>query len=379
MTAVIETDRLCKDYGSARGIEDLTLSVRRGEVFGFLGPNGAGKTTTIRTLLDLQHPTSGTARVFGLDSRTASRAIRARLGNLPGEFAYDERMTGRELLTLLRAPARVPRPVSVARHSSRPASRRPSTGRCTISRAATARRSASSGALPRSRAARPRRADQRPGPAHAGGVPRRRRRAPRPRRDRLSLLPRPRRKIERIGDRVGIVRDGRLVAVEEVQDMRRRALRHVTVPLRRARGARRARSRARRPRTSSTTRRRCAAACMARSTRSSRPSPAIASRTSRSRARRSRSSSSPTTGSRCEGRLPDPRPASRAGAAPATALVAPSAAHSLAAVVGRGLRDQRSALVWGGGLGAMGALMASIWPSIEDAMTNLVKSYPRAS
>ncbi len=64
-------------------------------------------------------------------------------------------------------------------------------------------------------------------------------------------------------------------------------------------------------------------------------------------------------------------------AAPATALVAPSAAHSLAAVVGRGLRDQRSApIVWGGGLGAMGALMAAIWPSIEDAMTNLVKSYP---
>jgi ABC-2 type transport system ATP-binding protein len=100
MTAVIETDRLCKRYGDARGIEDLTLTVERGEVFGFLGPNGAGKTTTIRTLLDLLHPTSGSARVFGLDSRRDSRAIRARLGNLPGEFAYDERMTGRELLAL---------------------------------------------------------------------------------------------------------------------------------------------------------------------------------------------------------------------------------------------------------------------------------------
>ena len=100
MATVIETDRLTKRYGSARGIEDLTLAVQRGDVFGFLGPNGAGKTTTIRTLLDLLHPTSGSARVFGLDSHRDSRAIRARLGNLPGEFAYDERMTGRELLAL---------------------------------------------------------------------------------------------------------------------------------------------------------------------------------------------------------------------------------------------------------------------------------------
>ena len=98
MAPVIATDRLTKRYGAARGIEDLTLSVGRGEVFGFLGPNGAGKTTTIRTLLDLLHPTSGSARLFGLDSRRDSVAIHARLGNLPGEFAYDERMTGRELL-----------------------------------------------------------------------------------------------------------------------------------------------------------------------------------------------------------------------------------------------------------------------------------------
>jgi ABC-2 type transport system ATP-binding protein len=98
MTLVIETDRLTKRYGSARGIEDLDLGVRAGHVFGFLGPNGAGKTTTIRTLLDLLHPTSGSARILGLDSRRESRAIRARVGNLPGEFSYDGRMTGRELL-----------------------------------------------------------------------------------------------------------------------------------------------------------------------------------------------------------------------------------------------------------------------------------------
>jgi ABC-2 type transport system ATP-binding protein len=101
MAAVIETDELTKRHGDARGIERVSLRVEAGEVFGFLGPNGAGKTTTIRTLLDLLHPTSGCARIFGLDSHRDSRAIHARLGNLPGDFAYDPRLTGRELVAFL--------------------------------------------------------------------------------------------------------------------------------------------------------------------------------------------------------------------------------------------------------------------------------------
>ena len=71
--SAITTDRLTKFYGSQRGIEDVTMAVEQGEVFGFLGPNGAGKTTTIRTLLDLLHPTRGSARIFGLDSPAAQR------------------------------------------------------------------------------------------------------------------------------------------------------------------------------------------------------------------------------------------------------------------------------------------------------------------
>jgi ABC-2 type transport system ATP-binding protein len=100
---IIETEHLTKRYGGARGIDDVSLAVERGEVFGFLGPNGAGKTTTIRTLLDLLRPTSGSARLFGLDSHHDSLAIRARLGNLPGEFAFDPRRTGREIVTLFGA------------------------------------------------------------------------------------------------------------------------------------------------------------------------------------------------------------------------------------------------------------------------------------
>jgi ABC-2 type transport system ATP-binding protein len=103
MDGVIETDGLTKRYGAARGIDDLSITVEPGEIFGFLGPNGAGKTTTVRTLLDLLHPTSGTARLFGLDSHRDTVAIRARLGNLPGDFAYDQRRTGRELLGFLAA------------------------------------------------------------------------------------------------------------------------------------------------------------------------------------------------------------------------------------------------------------------------------------
>jgi len=99
--AAIETDGLTKFYGRERGIENVTFSVEAGEVFGFLGPNGAGKTTTIRTLLDLLHPTRGSARVFGLDSGRDSVAIRARIGNLPGDFGYGRAASGREALSLL--------------------------------------------------------------------------------------------------------------------------------------------------------------------------------------------------------------------------------------------------------------------------------------
>src|SRR3954451_22629710 len=95
MTAVIETRELTKDYGSARGIHGVSLAVEEGEVFGFLGPNGAGKTTTIRTLLDLQRATGGEARIFGLDTRAASAEVRARIGNVSGDFDFGAQLRGR--------------------------------------------------------------------------------------------------------------------------------------------------------------------------------------------------------------------------------------------------------------------------------------------
>ncbi|HYK95990.1 MAG TPA: ABC transporter ATP-binding protein [Candidatus Dormibacteraeota bacterium] len=94
MTAVIQIEKLTKSYGEHRGVVDVDLEVNQGEIFGFLGPNGAGKTTTIRTLLDLIRPTSGRALVFGIESTADPVAIHRRIGYIPGEFTLYDRLTG---------------------------------------------------------------------------------------------------------------------------------------------------------------------------------------------------------------------------------------------------------------------------------------------
>jgi beta-exotoxin I transport system ATP-binding protein len=98
---VIVASRLSKDFGSGRGLFELDLEVARGEVFGFLGPNGAGKSTTIRLLLDLIKPTSGSARVLGLDPRSESLELRRRVGFLPGDLALYPKLSGRAVLDYL--------------------------------------------------------------------------------------------------------------------------------------------------------------------------------------------------------------------------------------------------------------------------------------
>lgn len=98
---VIATSGLSKDYGSGRGLFGLDLDVRQGEVFGFLGPNGAGKSTTMRLLLALIEPTSGSARVLGLDTVGDSLEIRRRVGFLPGDLALYPKLTGRAMLDYL--------------------------------------------------------------------------------------------------------------------------------------------------------------------------------------------------------------------------------------------------------------------------------------
>ncbi|MEO5941055.1 MAG: ABC transporter ATP-binding protein [Candidatus Limnocylindrales bacterium] len=89
--------------GEVRALEDLSIAVHEGEIFGFLGPNGAGKSTTIRLLLGFLHPTAGSASVLGLDIVRDSVAIRSRVGYLPGGIALYDSLTGERLLDYLGA------------------------------------------------------------------------------------------------------------------------------------------------------------------------------------------------------------------------------------------------------------------------------------
>ena len=98
MTGPISTTDLTKFYGKHRGILDVSLDINEGEVFGLLGPNGAGKTTCIRIFLDFIRPTSGSATILGMDSRSDSVEIRRNVGYLPGDFITYEKLTAEELL-----------------------------------------------------------------------------------------------------------------------------------------------------------------------------------------------------------------------------------------------------------------------------------------
>ncbi|QGQ94464.1 ABC transporter ATP-binding protein [Paenibacillus psychroresistens] len=95
---VIEINQLTKSYGQARGISDVSFNVEQGEIFGFIGPNGAGKSTTIRTLLSLIYPTSGSAKIFGMDHIKHATEIKKEIGYLPSEVFYYDNMRVIDLL-----------------------------------------------------------------------------------------------------------------------------------------------------------------------------------------------------------------------------------------------------------------------------------------
>jgi daunorubicin resistance ABC transporter ATP-binding subunit len=92
-TPAIEITDLCKSFGSFHAIDHLSLSVKRGEIFGLLGPNGSGKTTTINMVSGLSMPSSGTVRVMGYDIRHHARKVRQLLGAVPQETALYEELS----------------------------------------------------------------------------------------------------------------------------------------------------------------------------------------------------------------------------------------------------------------------------------------------
>ena len=94
----IELSSLSKFYGNQCGIDSVSFTVKKGEIFGFIGPNGAGKSTTIRTLLGLLNATSGKAEIMGMDTSNEGARIREKIGYLPSEVDYYSEMSSKELL-----------------------------------------------------------------------------------------------------------------------------------------------------------------------------------------------------------------------------------------------------------------------------------------
>jgi ABC-2 type transport system ATP-binding protein len=98
---LLRTEHLTKDYGSCRALDDLTIQVAPGEVFGLLGPNGSGKSTALRLVLGFLQPTTGYASVAGHDCWSDGVAARKHIAYLPGELRLYENMTGRQLVHFL--------------------------------------------------------------------------------------------------------------------------------------------------------------------------------------------------------------------------------------------------------------------------------------
>ena len=100
MKNMIEITDLTKTYGKHRGVENVSFSVKKGEIFGFLGPNGAGKSTTIRSMLGLIRYDKGQIRICGLDAQRDKEKILQRVGYMPSEAWFYPGMTIREVLKL---------------------------------------------------------------------------------------------------------------------------------------------------------------------------------------------------------------------------------------------------------------------------------------
>jgi ABC-2 type transport system ATP-binding protein len=103
----IDVHHLRKEFGGKVAVEDLTLTVKRGEVFGFLGPNGAGKTTSVKMLLALIVPTSGEG--FMLGAPLGNPEARAKVGFLPEHFRFHDWLTAHEFLQLHAGLYHIPR------------------------------------------------------------------------------------------------------------------------------------------------------------------------------------------------------------------------------------------------------------------------------
>ena len=95
---VIETKNLTKSYGKNRGINEVNISVKQGEIYGFIGPNGAGKSTTIKTLLNFIYPSSGEGTILGMDIVKDSHKIKEQIGYVPSEVRYYDEVKVKDII-----------------------------------------------------------------------------------------------------------------------------------------------------------------------------------------------------------------------------------------------------------------------------------------
>ena len=98
---IIQVDNLTKDYGYGRGVFDVSIKVHKGECYGYLGPNGAGKSTTIRHIMGFSKPTTGSTKIFGIDTFGNTAKILGRVGYLPGEPAIPAGLDGMGFLRMM--------------------------------------------------------------------------------------------------------------------------------------------------------------------------------------------------------------------------------------------------------------------------------------
>jgi len=109
MATILETHAITRRYGTLLAVDDLSLAIEGGEVFGLLGPNGAGKTTLLKMLTTLLPPTSGTARVAGYDIVHQALEVRRRIGYVPQALSADGTLSGYENLLLMAKLYDIPR------------------------------------------------------------------------------------------------------------------------------------------------------------------------------------------------------------------------------------------------------------------------------
>ena len=115
----VSLNKLTKNYGTTRGIAEISFDVNHGEVMGFLGPNGAGKTTAIRTLLGLIKTTSGNATILGVNALVPNVELRRKIGYLPGIAASYDRFTARGYLRFIARMRQLNLDKAIARYAKR--------------------------------------------------------------------------------------------------------------------------------------------------------------------------------------------------------------------------------------------------------------------